>query len=214
MTPIPMMLFCPACGAQHVDAPDPAQHWDNPPHRSHLCGNCGVIWRPADVETVGVLQIETRSAADTFPKPGWPLPLPGLFDAPLYERVGMTQSVVSHWVSVAFGKGALKPRERAARLLEHASKLANAEGIEPDYAQKILKVAYGAPPAPAAEEAGGVGLCLLAWAAGSGLSTWSILQAELHRVRSASLDHFRALQQRKIAQGISAPREGEQGGQL
>lgn len=63
--PIPMLLFCPACGTQHVDAPESAE-WTNPPHRSHLCHNCGCIWRPADVPTIGVERIETRGKADTW----------------------------------------------------------------------------------------------------------------------------------------------------
>src|SRR5690606_41454100 len=43
--PIPMLLFCPECGAQHIDEPDPARGRENPPHRSHLCRECGTIWR-------------------------------------------------------------------------------------------------------------------------------------------------------------------------
>lgn len=73
--PIPMVLYCPACGMQHVDATEsreytlpgfrpPAPHWDNPPHRSHLCHGCGHIWRPADVPTEGVAAIQTRGQAD------------------------------------------------------------------------------------------------------------------------------------------------------
>lgn len=62
--PIPMILHCPTCGMQHVDAPDPAASWENPPHRSHKCGRCATIWRPADVATVGVLNIATRGQAD------------------------------------------------------------------------------------------------------------------------------------------------------
>lgn len=61
--PIPMMLHCPRCSIQHVDAPD--GEWTNPPHRSHLCHACGCIWRPADVPTAGVQSIETRGKADT-----------------------------------------------------------------------------------------------------------------------------------------------------
>lgn len=80
-----MILHCPACGVQHVDAPEApppgtgrAQFemtggrsalWTNPPHRSHLCrpedGGCGHIWRPADVPTNGVLCIQTRGSADS-----------------------------------------------------------------------------------------------------------------------------------------------------
>ena len=73
--PIPMILFCPLCGVQHIDKADedasayPDGHesrWDNPPHRSHLCAACGCIWRPADVPTTGVERIATRGKADTF----------------------------------------------------------------------------------------------------------------------------------------------------
>ena len=82
VTPIPMILFCPMCGVQHIDAPEThhldleldragmdggySASWDNPPHRSHLCHACGCIWRPADVPTTGVAKIETRGNADTF----------------------------------------------------------------------------------------------------------------------------------------------------
>ncbi|WP_322055670.1 Lar family restriction alleviation protein [Burkholderia cenocepacia] len=82
--PIDMLLFCPKCGVQHVDAPEtepgrlissgpnagravaPKTTWSNPPHRSHLCAKCGCIWRPADVPTNGVAAIETRGKADTW----------------------------------------------------------------------------------------------------------------------------------------------------
>lgn len=74
--PIDMILHCPACGAQHIDAPDPEgeahaasdgteSRWTNPPHRSHLCHGCGHIWRPADVPTNGVQDIKTRGKRDS-----------------------------------------------------------------------------------------------------------------------------------------------------
>lgn len=62
--PVPMILFCPSCGARHIDAADPASGWTNPPHRSHLCGVCSYQWRPADVPTVGVDAIATRGEND------------------------------------------------------------------------------------------------------------------------------------------------------
>lgn len=73
--PIPMILICPGCAHQHVDAPDKYAkkqpdgtftHWTNPPHKSHLCHNCKTVWRPADVPTTGVLTIKTRGANDTM----------------------------------------------------------------------------------------------------------------------------------------------------
>jgi predicted RNA-binding Zn-ribbon protein involved in translation (DUF1610 family) len=83
MTPIDMLIFCPNCGEQHIDAPEDWEsygyrveaaqaegrvigaRWDNPPHRSHKCGNCGHIWRHADVPTNGVRAIETKGRADS-----------------------------------------------------------------------------------------------------------------------------------------------------
>jgi hypothetical protein len=74
MKPIDMVLHCPACGMQHIDAPDEhpelrdihVKPWDNPPHRSHLCAGCGHIWRPADVPTNGVQAVKTRGKADAM----------------------------------------------------------------------------------------------------------------------------------------------------
>lgn len=67
VVPVPMVLHCPACGTQHVDAPEPERQWTNPPHRSHLCHSCGHVWRPADVATVGVDAIATKGKADSPP---------------------------------------------------------------------------------------------------------------------------------------------------
>lgn len=63
--PIPMVLFCPECGAQHIDAPDPERGWENPPHKSHLCHACATVWRPADVPTNGVLSV-SRGSRDNW----------------------------------------------------------------------------------------------------------------------------------------------------
>jgi hypothetical protein len=78
--PIPMVLHCPECHLQHIDAPEPAVEfdngmgtrsdaWTNPPHRSHLCHGCGCIWRPCDQPTDGVHAIGTRGKSDTWPEP-------------------------------------------------------------------------------------------------------------------------------------------------
>ena len=77
--PIDMVLHCPDCGLQHIDAPEHCRRpgapgvtlepWTNPPHRSHLCSGCGYVWRPADVPTNGVAAVETTGVADS-PIPG------------------------------------------------------------------------------------------------------------------------------------------------
>jgi hypothetical protein len=93
--PVPMLLFCPHCGTQHVDAPEAftptgrcecsgpdeceaceqnraayEETWQNPPHRSHKCHACGCIWRPADVATTGVETIATVGKKDNWDGPG------------------------------------------------------------------------------------------------------------------------------------------------
>lgn len=82
--PIDMILFCPNCWEQHVDAEESeaayytrieqlqgdefesAERWTNPPHRSHLCHKCGAVWRPADVPTNGVAKISTAGSRDNW----------------------------------------------------------------------------------------------------------------------------------------------------
>lgn len=48
--PIPMRLTCPACNALHIDEGEFASK----PHHTHACQECGAVWRPAVVSTVGV----------------------------------------------------------------------------------------------------------------------------------------------------------------
>lgn len=48
--PIPMGLICPECGALHIDEGEFATK----AHHTHACQECGMVWRPAVVNTVGV----------------------------------------------------------------------------------------------------------------------------------------------------------------
>lgn len=48
--PVPMRLLCPRCGRLHIDEGEFATK----PHHAHACQNCGEVWRPAVVATVGV----------------------------------------------------------------------------------------------------------------------------------------------------------------
>lgn len=47
---VPMLLWCPSCGARHIDAGEFATK----AHHTHACQKCGMVWRPAIVDTVGV----------------------------------------------------------------------------------------------------------------------------------------------------------------
>ena len=87
--PLDMLIFCPSCGKQHIDQPEPFgcqtcglygendcicdvfNPWLNPPHKSHTCrieedGGCGQVFRVADFPTNGVAQITTRGKDDTW----------------------------------------------------------------------------------------------------------------------------------------------------
>lgn len=48
---IEMLLWCPMCGARHLDEGEFATK----PHHTHACQECGMVWRPAIVNTTGVM---------------------------------------------------------------------------------------------------------------------------------------------------------------
>lgn len=48
--PIPMRIPCPACGVMHLDVGE----FVTKVHHTHACQECGMVWRPAVVATVGV----------------------------------------------------------------------------------------------------------------------------------------------------------------
>lgn len=48
--PIPMLLHCPLCSARHIDE----GAFATKVHHMHACQECGHVWRPAVVATVGV----------------------------------------------------------------------------------------------------------------------------------------------------------------
>jgi len=47
---IRMRLPCEACGELHIDKGEFATK----PHHAHQCENCGLVWRPAIEDTIGV----------------------------------------------------------------------------------------------------------------------------------------------------------------
>lgn len=47
---IPMIMHCPECGSRHIDEGEFATK----AHHTHACQSCGLVWRPALVNTHGV----------------------------------------------------------------------------------------------------------------------------------------------------------------
>ncbi len=77
--PVDMILF----GMQHVDAPDELpdrplhpeeKHtlWTNPPHKTHLCAACGLLWRPSGHPTNGVIKLEDDGGMPIYRPVMWP----------------------------------------------------------------------------------------------------------------------------------------------
>ena len=66
--PIPMLMYCPRCGAQHIDAPK--GEWTNPPHKTHTCQTCGARWRHCDAwPTTGVASLSDPGRDVVEPAP-------------------------------------------------------------------------------------------------------------------------------------------------
>lgn len=49
-TPVPMLIYCPECGARHIDE----GAFATKSHHTHACQTCGACFRTAIVPTVGV----------------------------------------------------------------------------------------------------------------------------------------------------------------
>jgi hypothetical protein len=116
--PIPMVLHCPNCRTQHIDAPEPDKGWHNPPHKSHLCHRCGIVWRPADVVTTGVAEIATRGEGDTWPPRSVRITVNGV------EKRTMGQEVTYDYV-IALDD----PNERRLMSVTYTGAEGNTQGI-------------------------------------------------------------------------------------
>jgi len=60
---IPMILTCPSCGERHIDEQD----FVEVPHHTHACQGCGMVWRPAKVNTHGVRFLPGYANTDKLP---------------------------------------------------------------------------------------------------------------------------------------------------
>ncbi len=67
-TPTPMLLWCPACGKRHYDVGEFATK----AHHTHACQECGLVWRPAVIPTIGVHFLPGFQNAPPQPSTGGP----------------------------------------------------------------------------------------------------------------------------------------------
>lgn len=52
--PIPLVLYCPRCGEQHIDDGE----WATKHHKTHQCQQCKYEWRPSAYPTFGVFSVQ------------------------------------------------------------------------------------------------------------------------------------------------------------
>jgi len=114
------------------------------------------------------------------------------------------QALTHNWVRSTFGSHA-DSKERVRRLLEETIELVQAEGASLEEVEAVARHVYSKPVGEVAQEAGGVGICLLAYCASRGLSADKCEASELSRVLTKTADHFRARHQKKVEAGIGAP---------
>ncbi len=123
------------------------------------------------------------------------------------------QRAVLRWVEGTFGPVALAPVERAARLLEEVVELAQAAGLSRHLAFSVFDHVYGKPPGEPAQEAGGVGVTLLAYCESVGLSADGEEAREFARVLATDPAHFRARHNAKADAGVAVRVEVPEVGQ-
>ena len=119
------------------------------------------------------------------------------------------QKAIFQWVADTFGAPSLTPIERAMRVLEEATELAQAEGMTVERAIDIVRYVFSKPVGERAQEAGGLGVTLLAYCEARGISADAEELREFGRVMAIDPAHFRARHNKKADAGIAvrAPEE-------
>jgi hypothetical protein len=118
------------------------------------------------------------------------------------------QRSVLAWAAATFGQGVAGDLgERAKRVAEEAIELAQAEGVPADALHALIAHVYAKAPGKYWQEAGGVGVTLLAYCERRGFSAESCEREEVARITSLGRDHFRARQNAKAAAGVARAAE-------
>lgn len=107
---------------------------------------------------------------------------------------------VGRFVSRTFGTTNLESRhERCLRLVEEAIELAQSEGVKDTVIHTIADQVYAKPLGIPQKEAGGVGVCWLAWTIAADANPVDLVTAELDRIEA---DGYRAIA--RVKQAVKA----------
>lgn len=113
------------------------------------------------------------------------------------------QKKVLAWAIENFGAIATNRDERAARLVEEAIEVAQAEGLPLHILQKISERVYARPAGKLAQEIGGLAITLDALAENAGLSVQAESAREWARVLSLPKDWWARRHAEKVAAGVA-----------
>lgn len=110
------------------------------------------------------------------------------------------QRIVFEWGQRAFGEGHMSDKVvRAARMIEEAAELAQACDLPKDHSQRVLDHVYSRPAGDPKQEAGGVGVTLMALCQTLGLSADECERVEVERCLSKPVEHFAVRNQVKVS---------------
>lgn len=114
------------------------------------------------------------------------------------------QQIVEQWMMRCFDQVAdtRNPIERALRLVEEVIELAQCEEVDKHVLHTLIDRVYDRPVGEDYQELGGVGVCVLAYAAVKGLDADTCEAIEVRRILSKPPEHFTDRMIEKIAAGI------------
>jgi hypothetical protein len=113
------------------------------------------------------------------------------------------QRWIMEWAERNFGSVALSRQERAARCVEEAIEIAQAERLPFEVLMKIASRVYERPPGSLAQEIGGMFITLEAMAEVAGLDAEQCAQAEYGRIVSLPREHWERKHAEKVAAGTA-----------
>ena len=115
------------------------------------------------------------------------------------------QKRVRRWVETRLGVDAMRPHERAMRMLEEAVELAQALGVSEEEFLHIGAIVWTKPTGEFRQELGGAALTLLGCADGCGEILSECAFKELQRIESLPPEKFQRRQALNAEAGIGEP---------
>lgn len=118
---------------------------------------------------------------------------------------GILTNAIREWVVEVFGPAFLHSKtERALRVLEEATELAQAEGVSAPQARRLLDRVYSRPAGTPMAEGAAVGVTILAWAASRDTAFLPLVAEEVTRIQAMPPEKLRHKAAEKIAAGVCA----------